>query len=111
MSAYAGGVPSGQAVAGTAVRHEKHARNPRLAPARLGPATFQARQIIQRKPAATDPPGIQPGIPRSCPAEPAPELLVTFMLKESNNVKADQGVLKESLHFLHFLIDSFQLFR
>ena len=55
MPAYAGGVPSGQAVAGTAVRHEKHARNPRLAPAGLRPATFQARQIIQRKPAATVP--------------------------------------------------------
>jgi hypothetical protein len=102
MPAYAGGVPSGQAVAGTAVRREKHARNPRLAPARLRPATFQARQIIQRKPAATAPPGIQQGIPRSCPAEPASELLVTFMLKKSKNTRADQGVLKESLHFFAF---------
>jgi hypothetical protein len=45
MPAYAGGVPSGQALAGTAVRHEKHARNPRLAPARLSPARTQAADV------------------------------------------------------------------
>jgi hypothetical protein len=102
MPAYAGGVPSRQAVAGAEVRREKHARNPRLAPARLSPGTFQARHMTPREPAATAPPGIQQGIPRSCRAEPAAELLVTFTLRKTKTMKAAQGVLKESLHFFAF---------
>jgi hypothetical protein len=102
MPAYVGGVPSGQAVAGTAVRQEQPARNPRLAPARISPATFQGRQMIQRRPATTAPPGIQQGMPRSCLAGPVPGLLVTFMLQKTRNTEVDQGVLQESSHFLHF---------
>jgi len=33
------------------------------------------------------------------------------MLKNTKNMKPDQGVLKEFLHFLHSVVDSFQLLR
>ena len=93
MPAYAGCVPSGQAVAGTAVRHENHARNPRFGPASLSPAPPSGAAHHRAESRAKAPPGIRKGIARTCPAEAVPEPLVTFTLQEPKSMKVDQGML------------------